>query len=152
MTLVREHVSEPRRIPVETPIHEAAQAMGRWHVGSLVVDMDGEPVGLVTDRDLALHVLLGGSARNPVGSCASRPLLTVREDATSVDAITRMRASRVRRLGVVDRDGALVGVISADDLFGDAAAQSGALAGALRRELRSEQYPPPAPGSLFGKE
>ena len=58
-----------------------AQTMRDRGVGSVVVtDAEGEPAGIVTDRDLALRVLAEdrAPADAPIGDCATTPLITRR--------------------------------------------------------------------------
>ena len=98
----------------------AAQRMETRSVGSLVV-LDGSerPVGILTDRDVALRVV--GAARNPtettVGEIMTPVPKTVPENASVGEALFKMRAVAVRRLPVVDGDGILIGMLCLDDLL-----------------------------------
>jgi CBS domain-containing protein len=92
--------------------------MLRSHVGAVVVVQAGRPVGIVTDRDLALRVVAAGrSGDTPVRDVMSENLVTVRFDAQLDDVALRMREQGVRRVPIVDAAGALVGLVSLDDLY-----------------------------------
>lgn len=101
---------------------EVAQLMRNHHVGDLIVAerRNGrlEPLGIVTDRDLVVKVLAEGVAAEALtaGDLMTRELVTVAETASVHEAIERMRAEGIRRLPVVGADGAMVGVLSADDV------------------------------------
>src|SRR5207253_7823165 len=64
--------------PPETPVQEVAALMRDRNVGSVVlVDDSGRPVGMVTDRDLAVGVLAeAGDPGAAVASCATSPVVT----------------------------------------------------------------------------
>lgn len=99
-------------------VRSAAQRMKLTGLGSLVVVRDGRPVGIVTDRDLALEILGkrldAGAVR--VEEVMSKPLVTVHQDAPVREAVRLMARRSVRRLPVVDEKGDLVGIAAADDL------------------------------------
>jgi CBS domain-containing protein len=97
---------------------EAAKRMDSLDVGSLVViDGDGRPRGIVTDRDIALRVVRRGlpAASTPLSDIVEPDLVALREETPLMTACRRLRAEGLRRLPVVDSDGKLVGVFSVDD-------------------------------------
>lgn len=102
---------------------ELAQLMRNSHVGSVVVadKPNGEqvPVGIVTDRDLVVQVT--ALEADPANVTAERimgtPLLTAAEHDEIHETVELMRFKGVRRLPVVDEQGALVGIVSLDDLL-----------------------------------
>lgn len=102
---------------------EAAKLMRQYHVGDLVIVEEGNgkrvPVGIVTDRDLVVEVMAKevDPAQFTVADLMSRELLTAREEDGIFETIQRMRIHGVRRLPVVDKTGALIGIVSIDDLF-----------------------------------
>ncbi|WP_254765797.1 CBS domain-containing protein [Salinilacihabitans rarus] len=123
----------------DAPIHELATTMRESKVGSVVIVDDDEPVGIVTDRDLTMRVL--AEHADPDGLAAedvmSPELRTVDRDAGFYRATELMNNHSIRRLPIVDGDGALVGIITADDLSELVADEHGELVGVLR-----EQRPP----------
>ncbi len=95
-----------------------AQLMERHNVGAVVIAENHRPVGIVTDRDLALQLgARGVSPRTPVGEWMTAPVKTVSSDDGVFDTSQVMRESGVRRLPVVDDDGRLVGLVALDDLL-----------------------------------
>ena len=108
----------------DVTVQQAAVLMRRHHVGDLVVVMEGAngrqvPVGIVTDRDIAVSVVAPAlnAAVYTVGDLVARELVTVAEEQGVFETIQQMRMSGVRRMPVVDRAGSLIGIISVDDLI-----------------------------------
>jgi CBS domain-containing protein len=136
-------VRRPQTAEPALSLRAAAQQMKKQGVGCLVVVDGKKPIGVVTDRDLALYVLVGkrdaGLVR--VGEVAARPVRTLPETASIADAARMMRSHGLRRLPIVDPNGELVGVISQDDLLRALATEAADLAEALRRQLSAEQAP-----------
>jgi CBS domain-containing protein len=86
------------------------------NVGSVVVCDGGRPVGVITDRDLALAVVADGVATDAqVGSYATRPLVTGEAEMELEEAVALMIQHRIRRLPVMG-DGELSGIVTIDDL------------------------------------
>ncbi len=123
---------------------QAARLMREHHVGSLVVVQDDHrrvPVGMLTDRDLAVGVMaLGLDPEKTIVEAAMRPdVAVVREDEGIGRAIALMRNGGVRRLPVVDETGALVGILAADDLIELFADEMSGLAAMLAKSPRRER-------------
>lgn len=125
-------------------IMEAAQLMRQHHVGDVVVvdDRGGikVPVGIVTDRDLVVEIMAPAIDQTvvTVGDIMASELVTVRENAGLSETIEYMRAKGVRRVPVVDRNGALVGILALDDLLELLAEELLALAKLVRHEQKRE--------------
>jgi CBS domain-containing protein len=114
---------------------EAAAAMRRYRVGSLLVLEDGgggHPVGIVTDRDLALE---GFAAESCTAGAAMTPVIaTVGADADLHEALDLMRAHGVRRLVVTAAEGDIVGILSIDDIVDGLSTDLAAAAAVLKGE------------------
>ena len=102
-----------------TPVADAARLMSERSVGSIIVaGPDGEPQGIVTDRDLRTRVLGNGlEPRTPAALVMSSPLLSVESEHTAFDALLEMTRRNIHHLGVLT-GGRLTGVISSHDLLG----------------------------------
>lgn len=105
-----------------TTVAEAAEVMRRHQAGCLVLTRaEGGrelPVGIVTDRDLVTRALAVRLDPLTALECVmSSPLLCCRQDATIDEVVAVMEGRGVRRLPVVDNDGTLVGIVSADDVL-----------------------------------
>lgn len=102
------------------PVQAAAQRMHARNVGTLVVlGSDKRPVGLITDRDLAVRVLANG--RDPNQTTVSDVMTpfpqTINEHTPIEVALQLMRVEKCRRLPVIDDNYQLVGVVSLDDIL-----------------------------------
>jgi CBS domain-containing protein len=119
-------------------VEEAARAMRSKNVGALVVVNAGRPIGMLTDRDVAVEVVALGKDPDAVrvGDVMHKKPMTIREDLGLLDATKAFAKSGVRRLPVVTKTGVLVGVIAVDDLFMLLGNEMGHLAGALSAGLR----------------
>ena len=126
----------PRTISAHETTRAAAQLMERESIRCLVLVEQGRPVGILTDRDIALRIL--GRKLDPsvvsVGELAGRPSL-VSAQASLGEALRVMRLARERAVLVVDRAGKLVGLLSADDVLRLLSTEVTALAEALRKQL-----------------
>jgi CBS domain-containing protein len=102
---------------VEDDVLYVSQLMRDHSVGSVVLcDPQGDPVAMVTDRDLAVRVLAERRPLSePVGPHSSRPLVSGEPDMALEEAAARMVQHRIRRLPVVGREG-LVGIVTLDDI------------------------------------
>ncbi len=93
-----------------------ARTMEQSNVGSVVVVEDGEPVGIVTDRDLAMRVIAGERSSDvDVSQVMSDDLVTVDADDEITDVIKQLGDGGVRRIPIVD-DGKIAGIITLDDI------------------------------------
>jgi len=104
----------------EETVQAAAQRMLERKVGTLVIlNPAKRPVGLLTDRDLVLRVVAQGQdpRRTSVGEVMTKDPKTVSEGTPIEQALALMRSGSFRRLPVVDDHGALVGLVSLDDVL-----------------------------------
>lgn len=101
----------------ETPVTDLATTMDEETVGSVVITNEGVPVGIVTDRDLAVRVL--GADIDPAAQTAedvmTGDLCTIEPEAGFYEAADLMADHGIRRLPVCEGD-SLVGIVTADDL------------------------------------
>lgn len=129
----------------DTTILEAAKLMRSEHVGDLVVTdtRDGRPipVGILTDRDIVVELLAEEIDLNrvSVGDAMSYELLCVTEQQGLQETIEMMRSHGVRRLPVVDDGGALIGIVTVDDLMELIAEQLTDLSRLVGNELAGER-------------
>jgi CBS domain-containing protein len=121
-------------------VREAALRMAREEVGTLVVlDAERRPSGILTDRDVVVRCVAPGRdpAATPIADVMSAPVATLGEATPIEDALERMRVLRVRRLPVVDAQGALVGILALDDVLELLAEESATIGALLRRSRRA---------------
>jgi signal-transduction protein with cAMP-binding, CBS, and nucleotidyltransferase domain len=110
-----------RRIVTASPKDSLAKVgtlMEQENVGAVVITEADRPVGIVTDRDLALAVCVRGtSPEEHVQNVMTCPVSTISKDEGVFNATQQLMEQAVRRLPVVDQSGGLVGLVSLDDLL-----------------------------------
>jgi CBS domain-containing protein len=117
------HVSSLFAKPVvttgkRTPLRTVASLMREHNIGALVVAEGDRPVGIITDRDIAMAMCERGfTPDEPVQQVMTCPVETLRQEEGIYDATHKMMEMGVRRLPVVDDMGRLVGLVSLDDLL-----------------------------------
>jgi len=138
-----------RTVMPEETVRAAAQRMKTELIGCLVAADDDRPVGVVTDRDIALHVLRENldPDKLKVRDVMVSPVVTVPTSAPVDEALRVLRKAAVRRLVVVDGEGKVAGLFAADDLLRLVATELGDLGEALRVQLSG-----PRPPHRAGKE
>jgi CBS domain-containing protein len=103
--------------PADT-LAKAARLMQQENVGAIVITEFDRPVGIITDRDLALAAYVRRlSPDDALRTVMTYPVATVRDDDGVVEATRLMMEQAVRRLPVVDDSGRLVGLLSIDDVI-----------------------------------
>jgi CBS domain-containing protein len=102
----------------KTRVTKLSTEMEMAGIGSVVITREGKPVGIVTDRDIALKVC--AMKRNPDDVTAkeimSSPLLTIEPDASLEKACELLAENGIRRLPVVEEE-KLVGIISVRNIL-----------------------------------
>ncbi|MFP8956503.1 CBS domain-containing protein [Natrialbaceae archaeon A-CW3] len=102
----------------DTEIRDVLDQMEENAVGSVIVTDDDEPVGIVTDRMIAMGLRDAESIDDvTTADVMTEDLVTVSEDETHFEALETMSNEGIRRLPVVDSDGMLTGIITLDDML-----------------------------------
>lgn len=127
----------------DEPVLTAAQLMREHGVGDVVIveARDGKrfPVGIVTDRDLAVHIVADEVDPRTVsiGDLFIAPqLVTASVNDDMHDLLQKMRRHAVRRVPVVESDGSLAGIITVDDVLDEIAGDFSLIAGLLDKQGR----------------
>ena len=101
----------------DTSASELAGEMRDSDVGCVVIVEESEPVGIVTDRELALSLADGGDlSGSTAGELMTENPITVAEDNDIFTVVETFDEENVRRLPVVSDDGELSGIVSLDDV------------------------------------
>ena len=139
---VREIMSRrPALIDPSTTVAEAARTMRDGDLGCLLIGEKDQVLGILTDRDIVVSALATASPyleRLLVGDIVTAPLVLAREAESLTDALTRMRSHGVRRMPVVSDAGALVGIVTFDDLLELLSDELAELTALVSREQRRE--------------
>jgi len=128
-----------------TSVAAAAKLMRQYHIGDVVVIADNGstrvPLGIVTDRDIVLSVVATelDAAAITIGDIMGSALVTADETEDILEAVRRMRTSGVRRMPVVDKQGALAGIVSMDDVIGNLAEQMNEITHLIAQQQADEQ-------------
>ena len=118
--------------------------MRRYHVGALLVTEDepgtDQAIGIVTDRDLVVQAVAEGIDPQDatVDEVMTGEISGVSELADAHEAMVVMREAGVRRLAVTGDGGALVGILSFDDIVDALSVELANLAGVIRSERGKE--------------
>jgi len=104
----------------QTSLTRTGTLMRRFNVGSLpVIDRDERPIGMITDRDIALALAQRNAQPSEilVDEVMTEGVATCAADEDVRDVLRIMGREQVRRLPVVDDRGRLEGIISIDDII-----------------------------------
>jgi CBS domain-containing protein len=137
---VEQLMSEAEGCRESDTIRDCARLMKEEDIGFVpVCDDAGKPIGVVTDRDLAIRVLADGrSPDEKVGAFMTRDVVSCRLGDDVDRAVELMRAERKSRVMVCDDQGKLRGVISLQDV---AEMESEEEAGETLQQVKSDQPP-----------
>lgn len=129
----------------DVSVTEAAMLMKQHHVGDLVVvEKQGEktlPIGIITDRDIVVEVIAQKADPDSliIKDIMSTDLITVEEKEALLDTLALMQNQGVRRIMVVDAQGSLQGLLSADDAIELIAEAMNILTKLVKREITHEE-------------
>src|SRR5580700_9245902 len=102
----------------ETNLGTVTEVFWEQGCGALPVVENGRAIGMITDRDVSIAL---GTRNAKAGDTLVRDValpkvfFSLAEDDIHT-ALSTMRAQQVRRLPVVNNEGALVGILSLDDI------------------------------------
>jgi CBS domain-containing protein len=92
--------------------------MAERDIGSVVVVEDDEPVGVVTDRNVALSIEeTPDIAEKNVEDLISGDCVTADSSTNIFDVVRLMGDNGIRRIPIVDEDGKLEGIVTLDDVI-----------------------------------
>ncbi len=95
---------------------DTAKMMEDHDVGAVVVMDNNLPIGIVTDRDIAIKITAHSkSVETPIQNIMSSPLISIDPDSDLWIASDLMSTRNVRKLPVLDND-EVVGIITHSDL------------------------------------
>ncbi|WP_038056190.1 DUF294 nucleotidyltransferase-like domain-containing protein [Thermus amyloliquefaciens] len=105
----------PAFIPPSATVEEAARRMRQEGISSLLVE--GEPLGILTDRDLRNRLLAEGRPPStPVGAVMTTPLFSLPADTPIYEALAAMVERGIHHLPLTEGD-RVVGVVTHTDLL-----------------------------------
>jgi signal-transduction protein with cAMP-binding, CBS, and nucleotidyltransferase domain len=109
---------ELRTIDRNASVRDAARLMREKRVGSLLVQAEGDYVGIVSETDVVRRGVAEGLDidHEPVHRVMSSPLITLDIKKSAVEANALMSERAIRHL-VITEEGKIVGVLSVRDLL-----------------------------------
>ncbi|MBA3044655.1 MAG: CBS domain-containing protein [Candidatus Thermoplasmatota archaeon] len=107
----------PQMEPFET-VEDSAARMVEHGTGCVIITEDGNPIGIVTERDIVRKVVSARKAPSKVQlrDIMSSPIVWVPRTTDILDAAKQMAKLHLRKL-VVMHDGRFMGVVSAQDIL-----------------------------------
>jgi len=108
----------PAACRINTSVLDIARMMLENDCGQIpVLDDQNRPMGVVTDRDIAIRVVAnGGNGMATAGEVMTSPIKTVRADSDLKDCVRIMEKAKVHRVPVVDASGKLAGIVALADI------------------------------------
>lgn len=102
----------------DTPLREVARMMVENDCGQIPVVESGKPVGVVTDRDIAVRMVAEGRETGSAcaSDCMTSPVTTVPRNGSLADCCIAMEQNQIRRVVVVDDAGAVCGIVAQADV------------------------------------
>lgn len=117
---VRDIMTEnPSCCSPDSSLQEAAKLMADCDCGELpVLDAQGRPAGVITDRDICCRAVAEGldTAQTSVQTIMSAPAVTVRPEDSIEDCCQLMDDKQIRRVPVVDESGECCGIVAQADI------------------------------------
>ena len=132
----------------EDSLATAAKLMWDHDCGVLpVVDEASQVIGMVTDRDICMAGYTQGRALDqiPVSLPMAKKVIACHAEDTIAAAEKAMRDGKIRRLPVVDDAGKLIGILTLNDIAGEAFRERGERRHEINlNEVASTPMGPPA--------
>jgi diguanylate cyclase (GGDEF)-like protein/PAS domain S-box-containing protein len=104
-------------LPTDGSTDDAVRLMANERTSCVVVEEDGRPAGIFTERDLIrLDSARGEISSVPLATVMSRPVHTVHIDTPLPEALQDMDDLGFRRLVVVDKQNSIAGLLTRHDV------------------------------------
>ena len=120
-TVERYVTREVMRVAPSCPMAEALHTLAAGRFSCLVVCEKDQPIGIITERDVAQVAAKLAAGEPPLQKTAAdlmtSPMKTIRESEPAQAAAELLLAEAIRHLVVVDEEGCLLGLLSQTDLL-----------------------------------
>lgn len=126
-----------RTVPTNASVADAAKAMAKWKIGSLVIVEGRKPVGIITEGDVSKCVAKGLNPSKTAVMYQKKKLITTEPGERIEMAAKIMAAANVKKLPVMEGD-ELVGMVTQTDIVNT----SFALVTSLKEMVRARYRPP----------
>lgn len=126
-----------KTIETSATVQDAAKAMAKWKIGSLVIISGRSPVGIITEGDISRTVAKGLQPKSTPVTIGRKKLVSVSRSERLEVAAKIMADNGIKKLPVME-DRKLVGIITQTDIVGS----SFALVTSLKEMVRARYRPP----------
>jgi CBS domain-containing protein len=117
--LVRDIMSKDcKTVNNNTTMKEVVALMTKYDKDAILVEQSGKPTGIITVKDVLVRAVEHGV---PLSTIIARmvytnPLVVIDEEATVEEAAKLMKHWKIKHLPIVDKNGALVGMVNDRDI------------------------------------
>lgn len=141
MKTLQQMLDERPRIPVmvgpSDSVKEALAKMDAHNIGAVLVLEGDRLVGILSERDVARKVALGGKSpeTTPVKAVMSQRVRCVTVAQTVEECMALMTEHHIRHLPVLDGEGKVKGILSIGDMVKETISQQAFLIGQLEQYI-----------------
>ena len=132
-----ENVMQKNVIAVDSSvtIKDTATILTNAHVGCVIITDGNSPIGIVTERDIVQRVTSKDlPLSTKVSEIMTTPLITAKPDYTLWETAQIMKTNSIHKLPI-EKDGNLVGIITATDLVKLVSLGSGTEIGKITEQI-----------------
>ncbi len=106
----------PKIVSGELTVREGARILKEKGISTLIIEEDGRPVGIVTDRDFVTKVVAEGlNLDTKLREIMSSPIIMIPHNEYLSDAAKIMTRRKIRKLPVV-KENKIIGILSENDI------------------------------------
>lgn len=109
-----------KTIKSKEPLFNVCRIMKDNRIGCVIVvdESHNNPVGIITERDIIYNLSSPDTnLQIPVNEIMSKPIVTIQETHSLIDALQTMQKNNFRRLPITNKEGKLVGIVTDKDIF-----------------------------------
>jgi len=110
-----------KKIQSDKALFNVCRIMKENKIGSVIVVDESNKnnlVGIITERDIINNLSLpDANLQILVNSIMSKPIVTIQETYSLIDALKTMQKNNFRRLPITNKEGKLVGIVTDKDIF-----------------------------------
>jgi CBS domain-containing protein len=138
MPTIRQFMTkDPAVCKVSDTLYDAVRAMQEYNCGAVpIVDANGKCVGIITDRDICLQVVLENNEarKTSLNEVISGEIFACTPDDEIEEVLELMERRQIRRIPVIDTEDRCIGIVSQADIARKAPPEkTGELVGAVSR-------------------
>jgi CBS domain-containing protein len=110
-----------KTIQSKEQLFNACRIMKDNRIGCVIVvdeSNSNNPVGIITERDIVNNLSSpDAKLQIQVNEIMSKPIVTIKETHSLIDALQTMQKNNFRRLPITNKEGKLVGIVTDKDIF-----------------------------------